>query len=74
MKIDIGSYVQIASDFPSNRNLQNQTGTIEGLPNKEHSNEYLVKLDGGITLSPHLMGMLVPVPASCLELANQIRH
>jgi hypothetical protein len=70
MKIEIGSYVRIATNFPSNRNLEGQTGTIESLPNKEHRREYLVKLDGG-TLSPHLAGMLVWVPSSKLELANR---
>jgi hypothetical protein len=70
MKIDIGSYVRIAGNFPSNRNLQDQTGTIESLPNKEHPREYLVKIDGGI-VSPHLAGMLVWVPSSKLELANK---
>ena len=59
MKIETGSYVRIAANFPSNRNLQGQTGTIESLLNKEHLREYLVKLDGGGTLSPHLAGMLV---------------
>ena len=72
MKIDIGNYVRIASDYPSNRTLQNQTGNIVALPNIEHPSEYLVKLDGGITLSPHLVGMLVRVPASSLVLSNQI--
>ena len=70
MKIETGNYVRIAGDFPSNRNLQNQTGTVESLPNQEHPREYLVKLDGG-TLSPHLAGMLVWVPSSKLELANK---
>ena len=70
MKIDIGSYVRIAANFPSNRNLQGQSGTIASLPNKEHLREYLVKIDGG-TLSPHLAGMLVWVPSSKLELANK---
>jgi hypothetical protein len=74
MKIDVGSYVRIASDYPSNRNLQNQTGNIVALPDMGHPNEYLVKLDGGITLSPHLMGMVVRVPASSLGLANQFRR
>jgi hypothetical protein len=74
MKIEIGGYVRIASDYPANRNLQNQTGYIEALPNREHPNEYLVKLDGGVTLSPHLTGMTVRVPASSLEMANQIRQ
>jgi hypothetical protein len=68
MKFDIGSYVRVATDFPSNRNLQGQTGTIESLRDKEHRREYLVKLYGG-TLSPHLAGMLVWVPSSKLELA-----
>jgi hypothetical protein len=74
MKINVGSYVKIASDYPSNRNLQNQTGHIEALPNKAHPDEYLVKLDGGINSSPHLVGMMVRVPASSLELVNQIQH
>jgi hypothetical protein len=73
MKIYVGNYVRIASDFPSNRNLQNQTGNIVALPNIEHPQEYLLKLDGGITLSPNLTGRLVRVPASSLELADQIR-
>ena len=71
MKIEIGNYVRIATNFPSNRNLQGQTGTIKSLPNKEHRREYLVKLDGGGTVSPHLAGMLVWVPSSKLELANR---
>jgi hypothetical protein len=71
MKIEIGSYVRIAGNFPLNRNLQDQTGTIESLSNKEHRREYLVKLDGGGTLSPHLAGMLVWVQSSKLELANK---
>ena len=71
MKTEIGSYVRIATNFPSNRNLQGQSGTIESLPNKEHPRQYLVKLDGGGTLSPHLAGMLVWVPSSKLELANK---
>ena len=70
MKIYVGNYVRIASDFPSNRNLQNQTGNIVALPNTEHPQEYLVKLDGGITISPHLAEKLVRVPASSLELAD----
>ena len=71
MKIETGNYIQIASDFPSNRNLQGQTGTVESLPNQEHRREYLVKLDGSGTLSPHLAGMLAWVPSSKLELANK---
>ena len=70
MKIETGSHVRIAANFPSNRNLQNQTGTVELLPNQEHPREYLVKLDGG-TLSPHLSGMLVWVPSSKLEIDNK---
>jgi len=70
MKIETGNHVRIAGDFPSNRNLQNQTGTVESLPNQEHPREYLVKLDGG-TLSPHLAGMLVWVPYSKLELSDK---
>ena len=70
MKLETGNYVRIAGDFPSNRNLQNQTGTVKSLPNQEHPREYLVRLDGG-TLSPHLAGMLVWVPSSKLELANK---
>ena len=66
MKIDIGNNVRIAGNFPSNRNLQDQTGNIESLPNKEHPREYLVKIDGG-TLSPHLAGMLVWVPSRKLD-------
>jgi hypothetical protein len=73
MKIEVGTYVRIASVYPANRNLQNQTGYIEALPNKEHPNEYLVKIDGGIILSPHLVGMMVRVPAHSLEIANRIR-
>jgi len=71
MKIEIGSYVRIVSDYPANRNLQDQTGFVEALPNKEHRNEYLVKLDGRNSLSPHLVGMLVWVPANSLEMAGQ---
>ena len=70
MKIKIGSYVRIANNFPSNRNLQGQSGTIESLPNKEHRREYFVKLYGG-TVSPHLAGMLVWVPSSKLELSDK---
>jgi hypothetical protein len=70
MKVETGSYVRIAANFPSNRNLQGQTGTIASLSNKEHLREYLVRLDGG-TLSPHLTGMLIWVPSSKLELANK---
>jgi len=70
MKIEAGSYVRISANFPSNRNLQDQTGTIESSPNKEHPREYLVKLDGG-TFSPNLAGMLVWVPSSKLEIANK---
>ena len=73
MKIYVGSYVRIASDFSSNRNLQNQTGNIVALPNTEHPQEYLVKLDGGKNSSPHLAEKLVRVPASSLELADHIR-
>ncbi len=62
MKIEIGSYVWIDGDYPANRNLQNQTGNIVALPDEEHTDEYLVKLDGGITISPHLAGTLVRVP------------
>ena len=71
MKIEIGNYIRIAGDFPSNRNLQNEPGTDELLSNQKHPREYLVKLDGGI-LSPHLAGMLVCVPSSKLELLIKI--
>ena len=74
MKIDIGNYVRIASDYPSNRTLQNQTGNIVALPNIEHPDEYLIKLDGGVNLSPYIVGRVVRVPASSLELANPIRY
>ena len=74
MKIDVGNYVRIASDFPSNRTLQNQTGNIVSLPNIEHPDEYLIKLDGGVNLSPYIVGRVVRVPASSLELANPIRY
>ncbi len=70
MKIELGSYVRIASIYPANRNLENQTGNIVALPDEEHPDEYLVKLDGGITISPHLAGMLVRVPAHSLEVAR----
>jgi len=73
MKIFVGNYVRISSDFSSNRNLQNQTGIIVALPNVEHLQEYLVKLDGGKNSSPHLAGKLVRVPVSSLKLADQIR-
>ena len=73
MKIYVGNYVRIASNFPSNRNLQNQTGNIVALPNIEHPQEYLVKLDGGKNSSPHLAEKLVRVPAGSLELTDHIR-
>jgi hypothetical protein len=53
MKIEIGRYVRIASDYPTNRNFQSQTGYIIALPNAEHPNEYLVKLDGGTFSQKH---------------------
>jgi len=74
MKIYVGSYVRIANDFPSHRILQNQTGFIVALPNIEHPDEYLIKLDGGVNLSPYIVGRVVRVPASSLELANPIRY
>jgi hypothetical protein len=70
MKITIATYVQIACEYPANRNLQNQTCCIEYLPNEEHPEEYLIKLDGGVTISPHMAGMLVRVPAHSLEVAR----
>jgi hypothetical protein len=70
MKIEVGSYVRIHNEYPANRNLQNQTGNIVALPDQEHPEEYLIKLDGGVTLSPHLAGMLVRVPAHSLEVAR----
>jgi len=73
MKIYVGNYVRIASNFPANRNLQNQTGDIVALPNIEHPQEYLVKLDGGKNSSPHLAEKLVRVPAGSLELAEHSR-
>jgi hypothetical protein len=39
---------------------------------QDHPSEYLVKFDGQMTLSPHLVGMLIPVTASSLEMADQI--
>ena len=72
-KIEVGEYVRITTDFPPNRMLQNQTGSIVALPNKEHPDEYLVKLDSWINLSPHHLVILVRVPAGSLELANSIR-
>ena len=74
MKIYLGSYVRIGSNFPSNRKLQNQTGFIVALPNVAHPDEYLIKLDGGINLSPYIVGRVVRVPASGLELANPVRY
>jgi len=74
MKIDIGNYVRISADFPADRALQNQTGNIVALPTVEHPDEYLVKLDSGITLNPRFAGRTVRVRASYLELANQIRR
>jgi hypothetical protein len=71
MKIEIGYYVRISGDFPGDKTLQNQTGNIEALPNKEHPDEYLVKLDGGPVLNPHFAGRLIRVPANCLELARR---
>ena len=73
MKIYVGNYVRIASNFPSNRNLQNQTGNIVALPNIEHPQEYLVKLDGGKNSSPHLAEKLVRVPGGSLELTDHSR-
>jgi hypothetical protein len=73
MKIYVGNYVRIAGDFPANRNLQNQTGNIVALPNIEHPQEYLVKLDGGKNSSPHLAEKLVRVPGGSLELADHSR-
>jgi hypothetical protein len=70
MKIEVGSYVRIVREYPANRNLENQTGHIVALPNEDHPNEYLVKLDGGVILNPHLVGMLVMVPANSLEVAR----
>ena len=74
IKIEVGTYVRISSEYPANRNLQSQTGYIEDLPNIEHPGEYLIKLDGGITLSPHLTGRLIRVSANYLEPADQIRN
>ena len=73
MKIDVGSYVRISGEYPADRMLQHQTGYIEALPNNEHPDEYLIKLDGGIAVNPHLNGRLVRVHASYLELTNRIR-
>ena len=71
---NVGAYVRIASNFPSNRTLQNQTGFIIALPDKLHPGEYLIKLDGCINLSSYIVGRVVRVPASSLELANPIRY
>jgi hypothetical protein len=70
MKIEIGSYVKISSDYPLDRTLQNQTGNIEALPNKEHPDEYLIILDGGINQNLRLTGRLIRVSAKYLELTK----
>ena len=74
MKIEIGSYIRISGDYPTDRTLQNQTGIIEALPNKEHPDEYIIKLDGGINQNPHLTGRLIRMSAKFLGLGNQVRH
>ena len=74
MKIEVGNYVRISGEYPADRILQHQTGYIEALPNNEHPDEYLIKLDGGIAVNPHLAGRLVRVHANYLELASTIRH
>jgi len=72
MKIEVGNYVRISEDYPIDRTLQHQTGYIEALPNAEHPDEYLVKLDGGIVLNPHLKGRILRINARYLEFTNKI--
>ncbi len=68
MKFKMEDYVRITSDFLADPMLQHQTGDVVALPTKEHLDEYLVKLDGGITRN--LKGYQAWVPADCLEPAN----
>ena len=69
MKFKIGEPVRIVSDYPFDRTLQSATGNIVALPSDEHQNEYLVKLDGGITRSLYLEGKITEVSPDYLESA-----
>jgi hypothetical protein len=73
VKIEVGSYVRISDDYPIDRTLQHQTGYIEALPNAEHPDDYLVKLDGGIVLNPHLTGRMLRINARYLEFSPKSR-
>ncbi len=61
IKFEIDDNIIINPEYPFDRALQNQTGRIIELPNKNHPDEYLVKLDGGITKNVLLAGKLVLV-------------
>jgi hypothetical protein len=74
MKIDVGTYVRISALYSGDKALINQTGNVEALPNSEHPNDYLIKLDGGINSNPRFAGRVIRVPAIYLELVDQIHR
>jgi hypothetical protein len=68
MRIDVGSYVRILPEYMGDG--KGQTGHIEALPTKDHPDDYLVKLDGGPSKSPHFAGRIIRISAAYLELTN----
>ncbi|MDO9334572.1 MAG: hypothetical protein Q7T57_08645 [Dehalococcoidales bacterium] len=68
MKFKIGDHVRILSDYPFDRMLQGATGNIVELPNAQHLDEYIVRLDGGITRSLYLKDKPIPVSGNWLKL------
>ena len=70
MKFGVGDHVRIDSDYPFDRMLQGVTGNVIALPTNEHPDEYLVRLDGGISQNLYLKGRLAWVSASWLVLTQ----
>ena len=69
MEFKVGDNVRIVADYPDPI-LQGETGNIVELPNEQHTNEYVVQLDGGIARKVYLEGQKIPVSADWLKLED----
>ena len=72
MEFKIGAHVRVAPDYPGDRTLQGATGNIIGLPNDAHREEYLIRLNSGITKKVHTEAQKIWVSAEWLEAVGEM--
>ena len=72
MEFKIGAHVRVAPEYPLDRKMQNATGNIVALPNDAHREQYLVKLDGGVTRRVPSEGQKIWFSADWLEAVGEM--